>query len=103
VCSLHTLPQIIEKGKELKTWKLTWDGCEQNFSKSRGLTVLEVQEAHAFTNNIPLLCPLVSLSTVHSSIVPKGPNITLTSFSVHFFDSIPTNNFRSEKRKYKKN
>jgi len=48
--------------------------------------------------NTPLLCPLVSLSTVHSSIVPKGPNITLTSFSVHFFDNIPTNNFRSGKR-----
>lgn len=49
----------------------------------------------------PLLCPLVSLSTVHSSILPYGLNKFRTSDSVHFFANIPTNNFRSEKKRKK--
>lgn len=54
-------------------------------------------------NDVPLLWLLVSLSTVHSSMVPNCPNSVLTSFSEHFLDSMPTNNFLSEtKRKFKK-
>ena len=50
-------------------------------------------------NNLPLLWPFCSLSTVHSSMVPKGAYIIRTSFSVHFLDSIPINNFRSSENK----
>ena len=48
---------------------------------------------------LPLLTPLVSLRTVHSSMVPKELNITRTSLSLYFLDTIPTNNFRSEMQK----
>ena len=50
---------------------------------------------------LPLLTPLVSLRTVHSSMVPKEVNITRTSLSLYFLDTIPMNNFRSEKWKKK--
>ena len=43
-----------------------------------------------------LLFPVLSLSTEHSSMVPYTLNMFLTSFSVNFLDSIPTNNLRSE-------
>ena len=47
-------------------------------------------------NNLPLLeVPVWSLNTVHSSMVPKGENIILTSFSLYFLDNIPMNSFRS--------
>ena len=45
---------------------MTRDGFEQNVPKSHTLTLQYIPAKH----NVPLLCPLVSLSTVHSSIVP---------------------------------
>ena len=47
----------------------------------------------------PLLWPEGSLSTVHSSIVPCPENNCLTSFSLYFLFSIPTNSLRSVKSK----
>lgn len=47
----------------------------------------------------PLLWPFGSRSTVHSSIVPWPLNNCLTSFSLYFLLSIPTNNFRSENKR----
>lgn len=44
---------------------------------------------------VPLLVPSGPRSTVHSSMVPKGSNIFLTSSSVCCFPSIPTKSFRS--------
>lgn len=46
----------------------------------------------------PLLCPLVSRKTVHSSIVPCPENNCRTSASLYFLFNIPTNNFRSENK-----
>lgn len=43
----------------------------------------------------PLLAPSGPRSIVHSSIVPKGANISLTSSSDCSLLSIPTNSFRS--------
>uniref|UniRef100_A0A6B0USR2 Secreted protein n=1 Tax=Ixodes ricinus TaxID=34613 RepID=A0A6B0USR2_IXORI len=43
----------------------------------------------------PLLCPLPSLSTVHSSMEPKGENMTRTSLSLHSLASMPMNSLRS--------
>lgn len=47
----------------------------------------------------PLLAPSGPLSTVHSSILPKGSNIFLTSVSDSCFPNIPTNSFLSTYRK----
>ena len=46
-------------------------------------------------HDLPLLTPLVSLKTVHSSMVPKELNIALTSFSLYFLDTMPTKSFLS--------
>ena len=43
----------------------------------------------------PLLMPLVSLRTVHSSIVPKRSNIALMLSSFSFLDTMPINSFLS--------
>lgn len=48
---------------------------------------------------LPLLVPSGPRSTVHSSMLPKGSNIFLTSVSVCCFPSIPTNSFLSSKGK----
>lgn len=47
-------------------------------------------------DGVPRLTLLLSRSTVHSSIEPYGLNMTRTSFSLIFFDSMPTNSLRSE-------
>ena len=39
----------------------------------------------------------VSLSTVHSSMVPNWLNMVRTSFSLYFLDTMPTNSFLSAK------
>ena len=52
---------------------------------------------------LPLLTPLSSLSTVHSSIGPNWTNIALISSSVSFLHTIPINNFRSAEKKVKQN
>ena len=48
---------------------------------------------------LPLLTPFVSLRTVHSSMVPNELNITRTSLSLNFLETMPTNNFRSGKER----
>lgn len=48
---------------------------------------------------LPLLVPSGPRSTVHSSMLPKGSNIFLTSVSVCCFPSMPTNSFLSSKGK----
>ena len=45
--------------------------------------------------SLPLLTPFGSRSTEHSSMAPKGSNISLMSGSDIFFDSIPMNSFLS--------
>lgn len=52
---------------------------------------------------LPLLTPFGSRSTEHSSMAPKGSNISLMSGSDIFFDSIPMNSFLSATNKKKKN
>lgn len=49
----------------------------------------------------PLLWPFWSRSTVHSSILPKLAKSPLTSCSLYFLLSIPTNNLRSAETKNK--
>lgn len=48
---------------------------------------------------LPLLVPSGPRSTVHSSMLPNGSNIFLTSASVCCFPSMPTNSFLSSKGK----
>ena len=48
---------------------------------------------------LPLLVPSGPRSTVHSSMLPNGSNIFLTSVSVCCFPSMPTNSFLSSKEK----
>ena len=55
----------------------------------------EIIELKVWRIILPLLIPFVSLRTVHSSIVPNELNITRTSLSLYFLDTIPTNNFLS--------
>ena len=43
----------------------------------------------------PLLSPSGPRRIRHSSICPKAENMTRTSFSLHFFDTMPMNNFLS--------
>ncbi len=50
----------------------------------------------------PLLMPASSLRMEHSSMGPKTWNICLISSSLSFFETIPTNSFRSKKRKKSK-
>lgn len=47
------------------------------------------------TNAQPLLCPVASRRTVHSSMLPNEENMRRTSFSVHFLESIPMKSFLS--------
>lgn len=44
---------------------------------------------------LPLLTPFWSRSTEHSSMAPKGSNISLMSGSDIFFDSMPMKSFLS--------
>ena len=50
------------------------------------------------SGSLPLLTPFVSRRTVHSSMVPNELNITRTSLSLNFLETMPTNNFRSVKK-----
>lgn len=43
----------------------------------------------------PLLRPSGPLRIRHSSICPNAENMTRMSFSLHFFDTMPMNNFLS--------
>jgi len=51
---------------------------------------------------LPRLSPSGPRNILHSSICPKGENITRISFSLHFFDIIPINNFLSSTAKKSK-
>lgn len=53
----------------------------------------------AVSQPLPLLVPSGPRSTVHSSMLPNGSNIFLTSVSVCCFPSMPTNSFLSSKGK----
>lgn len=48
---------------------------------------------------LPRLRPSGPRNILHSSICPKGENITRISFSLHFLDIIPINNFLSSTAK----
>lgn len=48
---------------------------------------------------LPRLKPSGPRNILHSSICPKGENITRISFSLHFLDIIPINNFLSSTAK----
>ncbi len=50
----------------------------------------------------PLLMPASSLRMEHSSMGPKTWNICLISSSLSFFETIPTNSFRSKSEKKSK-
>lgn len=50
----------------------------------------------------PRLRPSGPRNILHSSICPKGENITRISFSLHFLDIIPINNFLSSTAKESK-
>lgn len=47
----------------------------------------------------PRLSPSGPLKMRHSSICPKGENMTRMSFSLHFFDTMPINSFLSSTAK----
>lgn len=51
---------------------------------------------------LPRLRPSGPRNILHSSICPKGENITRISFSLHFLDIIPINNFLSSTAKKSK-
>ena len=59
---------------------------------------IRIRKKSRKSGSLPLLTPFVSRRTVHSSMVPNELNITRTSLSLNFLETMPTNNFRSVKK-----
>lgn len=83
---------------------LTWDILQVDFllyvMPAFPLTVTQSSNYHLRKETLqrahsPRLSPSGPRRIRHSSIWPNGENITLISFSLHFFETIPMNNFRS--------
>lgn len=83
---------------------LTWDILQADFllyvMPASPLTVIQSSNYHLRKETLqrahsPRLSPSGPRRIRHSSIWPNGENITLISFSLHFFETIPMNNFRS--------
>lgn len=103
---LFTTSTIIGMNTGTKMLTGQGGGVGGNHRKSSNAR-LSCERQHPASSNCPkcfLLClprlrPSGPLNILHSSICPKGENITRISFSLHFLDIIPINNFLSSTAK----
>lgn len=88
--------------EQIKKWNAYWKNHRNSWNAT-----LRCKKQHPVENSqkgscLPRLSPSGPRNILHSSICPKGENITRISFSLHFFDIIPINNFLSSTAKKSK-